>query len=126
MVSVTNHEVRQCECCQASDFARCDRPDDPGCDCPGCRLATEADELRDSNRLLVRGMLELAKALNAQRRENARLEATKRQLAAELKAAYRRVKPHKEPPVELGVQDRIWADSVRRALEAKRTAREVA
>ena len=72
------------------------------------------------------GLAELARALGAQRRENARLEAARRQLTEELKAVCRRVKPHKEPPVELGVQDRIWADSVRRALEAKRTAREVA
>lgn len=102
MVPVTNHEV-QCECCQAGEI-------------------DEVAVLREHNRILGLGLAELARALGAQRRENARLEATKRQLAAELKAAYRRVKPHKEPPVELGVQDRIWADSVRRALEAKRAA----
>ena len=94
MVSVTVHDC-ECECCQAPDW-------------------DEAAELREQNRILGLGLAELAKALGATRRENARLEAAKRHLAQELKAAYRRCPDAR--PVEL------WADSVRRELAAKRRA----
>ncbi len=133
MVSVTNHEVHsECECCQNAEFARCDRPDDPGCDCDGCRLVKEGDEARESVRLLAMGMAELARELARVKRENRRLEAAKGQLGEELKTAYGKIRKLTEerawarlekpfgPPVEL------WAASAMRDVAARRRRKEEA
>ena len=111
-----NHEGHpECECCQAGEI-------------------DEVAVLREHNRILGLGLAELARALGAQRRENARLEAAKDQLAAEVKTAYGKIRKlteerawaRLEKPFEPGPAVALLWDSVRRRAGAKRAAKEVA